>query len=168
MSEACCLAHAFSQPQLFLHPVKAQQVTLSPELTYAGEKHIVGLLAAANILQGLVCEGETPAVRKYHSDLIWLCKALRPGVAGGADGSFRATFEDKPLLSDTIFLRAWWSFFAHPHTRHLVLHVTATCAAIISADVQCAIWVICGCERVLPAGPAAVESSIPSAIRLEL
>ena len=34
-------------------------------------------------------------------------QALRPGVHGGKDGVFRATFEDKPLLSDIVFLRAW-------------------------------------------------------------
>lgn len=32
---------------------------------------------------------------------------MRPGVGGGRDGSVRATFEDKPLLSDVVFLRAW-------------------------------------------------------------
>lgn len=32
-------------------------------------------------------------------------KALRAGVRGMRDGTFRATFEDKPLLSDVIFLR---------------------------------------------------------------
>ena len=35
-------------------------------------------------------------------------KALRAGSSGAVkDGAFRATFEDKPLLSDIIFLRAW-------------------------------------------------------------
>ena len=35
-------------------------------------------------------------------------KSLRVGsMAGARDGSYRATFEDKPLLSDIVFLRAW-------------------------------------------------------------
>jgi len=35
-------------------------------------------------------------------------KAVRVGTQSGArDGAYRATFEDKPLLSDVVFLRAW-------------------------------------------------------------
>jgi 40S ribosome biogenesis protein Tsr1 and BMS1 C-terminal len=34
-------------------------------------------------------------------------QALRASAVGGREGGFRATFEDKPLLSDIIFLRAW-------------------------------------------------------------
>ena len=35
-------------------------------------------------------------------------KSLRVGsMAGAREGSYRATFEDKPLLSDIVFLRAW-------------------------------------------------------------
>ncbi|KAF6264611.1 hypothetical protein COO60DRAFT_73335 [Scenedesmus sp. NREL 46B-D3] len=34
-------------------------------------------------------------------------KALRAGVSGVRDGGVRVTFEDKPLLSDLVFLRAW-------------------------------------------------------------
>ncbi|EFN57678.1 hypothetical protein CHLNCDRAFT_142849 [Chlorella variabilis] len=34
-------------------------------------------------------------------------KAIKAGREGARDGAFRASFEDKPLLSDTVFLRAW-------------------------------------------------------------
>jgi len=34
-------------------------------------------------------------------------KAVRAGTGGMKDGTYRATFEDKPLLSDIVFLRAW-------------------------------------------------------------
>ncbi|KAF8060362.1 BMS1 [Scenedesmus sp. PABB004] len=34
-------------------------------------------------------------------------RALRAGVQGVPDGGVRVTFEDKPLLSDIVFLRAW-------------------------------------------------------------
>ena len=40
-------------------------------------------------------------------DMVAAVQALRPGVQKSQDGSFRATFEDKPLMSDIIFLRAW-------------------------------------------------------------
>eukprot|EP00951_Prasinocladus_malaysianus_P008030 scaffold57771_cov41-Prasinocladus_malaysianus.AAC.1 len=33
--------------------------------------------------------------------------ALRPGQKGIKDGAFRATFEDKVIKSDVVFLRAW-------------------------------------------------------------
>jgi hypothetical protein len=34
---------------------------------------------------------------------VWFCA----GVQGVPDGGVRITFEDKPLLSDIVFLRAW-------------------------------------------------------------
>lgn len=34
-------------------------------------------------------------------------KAVRAGTGGMKDGTYRATFEDKTLLSDVVFLRAW-------------------------------------------------------------
>ncbi|KXZ47518.1 hypothetical protein GPECTOR_34g677 [Gonium pectorale] len=50
---------------------------------------------------------EGAAVRTVSGIRGTIKKALRAGVAGAKDGSFRATFEDKPLLSDIVFLRAW-------------------------------------------------------------
>ena len=42
-----------------------------------------------------------------EADVCGVRQALRPGVGGGRDGAVRVTFEDKPLLSDIVFLRAW-------------------------------------------------------------
>ena len=42
-----------------------------------------------------------------HVTIGTIKKALRPGAGGAPDGSFRANFEDKPLMSDIVFLRAW-------------------------------------------------------------
>lgn len=50
-----------------------------------------------------------PLCNHCHAGVItvMLVQALRPGVQKSQDGSFRATFEDKPLMSDIVFLRAW-------------------------------------------------------------
>ncbi|KAK9820869.1 hypothetical protein WJX81_007795 [Elliptochloris bilobata] len=52
---------------------------------------------------------EGAAVRTVSGIRGTIKKALRPSVGGGRDGSVRVTFEDKPLLSDIVFLRAWVS-----------------------------------------------------------
>ncbi|KAL4425893.1 hypothetical protein ABPG75_009909 [Micractinium tetrahymenae] len=53
-------------------------------------------------------------------------KAVKAGREGARDGAFRATFEDKPLMSDIIFLRAWVQVdlpkFYNPVTNLLAPH----------------------------------------------
>ncbi|KIY94899.1 putative Ribosome biogeneis protein BMS1 like protein [Monoraphidium neglectum] len=56
---------------------------------------------------------EGAAVRTVSGIRGTIKKALRPGVQGGRDGSVRVTFEDKPLISDIVFLRAWVQVVAH-------------------------------------------------------
>ncbi len=61
----------------------------------AGQAHTLGRQSCRTSLR---TKEHTPPRR---------AQALRPGVGGGRDGSARVTFEDKPLLSDVVFLRAW-------------------------------------------------------------
>ncbi len=69
--------------------------------------------------------------QKFSSKVWNACKqAIRPGVHGGKDGAFRATFEDKPLLSDIVFLRAWIAVdlprFYNPVTNLLAPPITVS------------------------------------------
>jgi hypothetical protein len=50
---------------------------------------------------------EGAAVRTVSGIRGTIKKAVRAGTEGGRDGAVRVTFEDKPLLSDIVFLRAW-------------------------------------------------------------
>ncbi|KAK9800776.1 hypothetical protein WJX73_000661 [Symbiochloris irregularis] len=83
--------------------VKKLKLTGAPFRVHKHTAFVGGMFAS----QLEVAKFEGAAVRTVSGIRGTIKKALRPGVHGGKAGSFRASFEDKPLLSDIVFLRAW-------------------------------------------------------------
>lgn len=92
-------------------------------------------------------------------------KALRPGSNGAKDGAYRATFEDKPLLSDIVMLKAWVAVdlprFYNPVTNLLarpevVERVAKTRRALKRPDAPLAIE-----AAPLPTGPLLAPLQLP-------
>lgn len=75
------------------------------------------------------CTTLSTSACNHQSGGILANSALPVAPAGCKDGDFRATFEDKPLLSDIIFLRAWVAVplpkFYNPITNLLDKHAAA-------------------------------------------
>ena len=72
----------------------------------AKEKSFIAICETSHCSQ-MLCFCERVCHAPDFDTSFSLLQAIRPGVHGAKDGSYRATFEDKPLLSDIVFLRAW-------------------------------------------------------------
>ncbi|KAF5367591.1 hypothetical protein D9757_010642 [Collybiopsis confluens] len=85
--------------------VKKLKLTGTPYKIFKNTAFIKGMFSSA--LE--VAKFEGASLRTVSGVRGQVKKAIAAKAGGGGDGSFRAAFEDKVLMSDIVFLRAWYS-----------------------------------------------------------